>query len=1138
MAAPVPVPGPVPVPVPAEPSSLSPRRMRFSLSALQSPTSSATAHLSQRDIQALQRKGLLRSNITANNNTLESHDVHSAIQISHSFSHPSSHPHRSSANSPRPSTPSPKAPSSPSTYHTLCAKPPLPIAARVAPLISSSKSRSIRIAKQKSLKGVDDSALVIHHRERPLPAYHQGFIEDTCSHLHVPGVLRRHSDSSNQRSVTATASALARSPLPEDTLAFDPIRRASIATASPTVPTPLGDRTVLYRASQAHTLLALPSKNAFLGNTQAGDHFTPTPPTPEMTSFRFPADRNRSPSPALSPSISAMSPTMAMRSKRKSSIPMRSPSAGDSLDASPGVIFQLPFGTPPLPLTPFRKASTPSMLSLSSTFPSESRGDESSGLNSEALATYPSPASRSVSASSGSGAEIQELPAPSIRFDTPPSPPNRSGLGIQVQESFAQSRATHPLESSSLLSATTNASQAQLHPITFTDEDSTMSIGDIIVAEQASAAHRQEAQSAEVSETTDHPVLSSSMPTPPLTSRVLALRVMEVQDGPGMGTNLGNSLTSPLTPFTPGNGFTARQDAVISREQTSVVSFEASDVVMESQEDGQQEDPSIEAAEPQHDRNTRAGSTSSDCSIIRDMEQDGKEDPSALPLWAQRQLHIRRQSLIPRPELDFVKGSGILPPATKGLVAPGGAVILSYPVLISDMVHVALDELQAKGVPLDGSDLSEESEEDMEQPSIVKGATKFGVRTTRGSKRRKSAGHGQTGKRRGSGAGTKAQAMAHEGEDYQSGDEYPGELEGAEESKAQQGYMSSQNSKRRRLDGVVKDSAELLARTRIVPERHSPSIYRRRDQHGAGFSPSPSTSPHLGSAPFRQGRRVASAVKLDSHHWSGDEDLVIEDADVDDDEIDIDDDEIVHQNREYDVYSRKHQYKNPRQSQVPEHLRIPPSEVEIAVRLTKEMMELKRKRKPNNKETLKTRATNNNHSSGRPSLKALKPLLDATMKADRDSVTEHNNEDDDSEMESPEKIKTIKASGSSTTKKTATTKANSNSAAAAAGGSSSSSAPKRLSKSKEGKMNTKRCEACGATETPCWRPGYTPHSALCNSCGLRYKKSNVFCPKVGCKYIPLKTEYAAMEVERAKAGRAHLLCHKCRGPVALPVPKE
>ncbi|XP_027335245.1 GATA transcription factor 3-like [Abrus precatorius] len=37
----------------------------------------------------------------------------------------------------------------------------------------------------------------------------------------------------------------------------------------------------------------------------------------------------------------------------------------------------------------------------------------------------------------------------------------------------------------------------------------------------------------------------------------------------------------------------------------------------------------------------------------------------------------------------------------------------------------------------------------------------------------------------------------------------------------------------------------------------------------------------------------------------------------------------------------------------------------------------------------------------------------------------------------------------------------------------------------------KRCNHCGSTETPQWRPGPTGRSTLCNACGMRYKSGKL-----------------------------------------------
>ncbi|KAF8936180.1 hypothetical protein EDD21DRAFT_350454 [Dissophora ornata] len=1133
------------------------KKMRFSLSSLQSSTTGANVHLSQKDIDVLQKKGILPS-------ALKSPTIDSETSTSSSSSSSSSSTSQSSE---------PSGPGSSSSFfratspQILCTKPPLPIAARVAPMITLSKSKYARSAlKPKSGKTGEDRRLIIHHRERLLPAYHHGIIEDTCSHLHASiSTVRRHSDSSSQLGVSAsTSSTFARNPLPEDTLASDPFRRASIATASPVVPSPLGGRTILYKASLAHTLLSLPSKTAYLEANQSRGQFTSPARTPEMNSFKFPADDNRSPSPVLSPSSASLSPVMQVRSKRKSSIPMRSPSSGDSQDASPGVIFQLPFGSPSMPSTLFRKASTPSMLSVSVFSAQEGGGNEGGGSSGHSTGNYPSPASsRANSATDSAGSEVQEPQEQQVvQFETPPSPPNRSGLGIQVREPFTERGATHPLESPSRISATIamapqqqQQQQPRPHSITFTEEDSSMSIGDIVMAEQASAAQRQDTQPTGEAKAVNNRTHPSSMPTPPPTSIVSQMSVMEGRaqrpESYFSVPTVDDNLASPPTPFTPGYGFVMSRDAdaAAAGEQTSGSSsgetvsqnaFKTPRVGATESSLGKTLSDGTAALEQSQDRGSRAGSTSSEASSSSMIKRDGEEeegeggeeeDPSALPLWAQRQLHIRRQSLIPRPELDFMKGSGILPPANKGLVTPGGAVILSYPVLISDMVHVALDDLQAKGATLDGSDVSEESEDDAEQQQVfAKGIGKFGARAAKGAagaklvglKRRK--GGASTGKRRGSATGVKAHHAQGQGdEEYQSADEYNGEYEDLEERNGQQGYMTNQFNKRRRFESAKHGAAEteMLAPTRIVPERHSPSIYRRRGSNGAGISPS--ASPHMvPTAPFRQGKRLGSPVNLERRYAFdnnvGDKDVVM--AEADEDDIEIEDEYDDNQHSESHHHYQRAQHKVARHSQVPEHLRIPPSEVDIAVKLTKEMMESKKRRKHYSKDQ--------QHRT----LKTLKPLLDATMDGDDD--LENNDDSEEDNADEPEtRVVKVKNAQTGTTKKSAA-KLSSNSTNATGSG----SPLKRASKAKEGKMATKRCEACGTTETPCWRPGYTSHSALCNSCGLRYKKSNVFCPKIGCKYIPLKTEYAAMDTERLRAGRAHLMCHKCKGPVALPIPKE
>ncbi|KAJ1722167.1 DNA-binding transcription repressor, partial [Coemansia biformis] len=67
------------------------------------------------------------------------------------------------------------------------------------------------------------------------------------------------------------------------------------------------------------------------------------------------------------------------------------------------------------------------------------------------------------------------------------------------------------------------------------------------------------------------------------------------------------------------------------------------------------------------------------------------------------------------------------------------------------------------------------------------------------------------------------------------------------------------------------------------------------------------------------------------------------------------------------------------------------------------------------------------------------------------------------------------------------------------------------------------CASCGASSTPCWRPGLIDSKTLCNLCGLRYKKGKVYC--AGCSYVPTKTEIAT--------GGASV-CKRCTLPIAKP----
>ncbi|KAF9120530.1 hypothetical protein BGW39_011301, partial [Mortierella sp. 14UC] len=368
------------------PNRHSNKRMRMPLSSLHNMASAGTIPLTPKEIENLQLKGVLPASSPSSSTSNHIQNTSSSTSIPPTSTTPRtvstmppspSSPQTVAADAPSPPAGSAYSFGAPSSMTGHFSKPPLPIAARLAPLISSKPKNGLPATAFKTRKRGVDAHLAIPYKERPLPSFHEGEIVDTCSHLQ-DGLqaaqlgdddrtgFRRHSD----------ASTADRMPVPEDTLAYDPSRRASIATASPMIPSLLGNRRVLYKASYGLTLFSLPAKPPVPAATSH---------TEAMSSFKFPADASSSGGPLPSPSSpSIMSSGMfasagqmaPIRSKRKSSIPMRSPSWGEVQD---GVIFQLPFGTP----------------------------------------TLPTPPSRSASAS---------CPSPVMQMETPPSPDRRSGL--------------------------------------------------------------------------------------------------------------------------------------------------------------------------------------------------------------------------------------------------------------------------------------------------------------------------------------------------------------------------------------------------------------------------------------------------------------------------------------------------------------------------------------------------------------------------------------------------------------------------------------------------------------------------------------------------------------------------------------
>ncbi|KAG9327508.1 hypothetical protein KVV02_000457 [Mortierella alpina] len=1049
-------------------------RVRMSLSALHDLVAQDKSLLSPNDIQRLNKKGMLNTGATTfgSSNTRQDTPSHTSIVGT-------GHPANSSFTA------------APST------------APRTAPCSPSSLVNGVQRVLSKTHP--------YHHgskKGRPLPIYHDEVIEDTCSHLYTerhaynaytniqpqPG-FRRYSDSS--RPYIAQSGA----PVANDTMAdFSHSRRVSIATTPvPVVQTPEGTRTVLYQDAHGHTLLSLPTKAI---GTGAG--------TPALNAFQFPsinaissidaATATSSRVPSLSPSLSA-SPSPRMRSKRKSSIPIRSPSSRESQDASPGVIFQLPFGVPPLAIP--RKTST------SSCSTSSSSSTRSGSYTPPAFCSYPTPATTGKIAFATEG-EVRQGQSTQSRFPTPTSPLDRSGLGIHVQKMFTEARATHPLESSSAINEGTEVQQ-QRKPITFTEQDSGASIGDIVIAEQSFAAVTAAAHG--------HGDLTrqgnEDMLTPPPTSTIKSTGVMPgapsgshtaiISTGAIPGAPSGSHSAILSMGAMPGAPSGSHTDIMSTGVMPNAPSGSHIDImstgVMPGAPSGSHThrlaaSPHI-LLTPCNSAPTAGLDTQPGC-VQKEDEKQEDQDPSSLPLREQRLLSIRRRSLIPREDLDFVTGSGILPPASTDLVTRGGAKILSYSVLLSDVVNVQKENMKTQ---------ERDTEEEEPAPVITKGKMKpkpkrkragAGRKTHTGVKEQQSQGQDQ------SADGNDDYDDEEEAEGNLSADDYDDrdlheDDEHVQRGGHQHGYMSVSSNKRSRVDPTTATS---LKPTRAVLERLGASTYKRSNRRFSKSSPSPTMSPRM-STPHATSSGGSSAAMAD---YSQDQELDIENGD-----IEMEDAEVHVDDNDYDnTLGNGVANEQGGSRRIPEELRIPAAEVKVVMKLTREMLQAEERLNLH----LNQKAVRNNR---RPSIKTPKVSAAAAAALERKNSTGE--------------AVTTKKPKSATAKSSTKTHTNNNNHDSAPKTTTTSSAGG--SKAKEGKP-AKECEACKQKETPCWRPGYTPGGSLCNSCGLRYKKSGVFCPREGCKYIPLKTEYASMEEERLTMNKEHLKCRKCHGRVELP----
>lgn len=66
---------------------------------------------------------------------------------------------------------------------------------------------------------------------------------------------------------------------------------------------------------------------------------------------------------------------------------------------------------------------------------------------------------------------------------------------------------------------------------------------------------------------------------------------------------------------------------------------------------------------------------------------------------------------------------------------------------------------------------------------------------------------------------------------------------------------------------------------------------------------------------------------------------------------------------------------------------------------------------------------------------------------------------------------------------------------------------------KNGAYHLRKCVSCNSSDSPCWRPSWSGKKTeqLCNSCGLRYKKTRTRCLNDGCRKIPTKGELNIMK---------------------------
>ncbi|KAF9949693.1 DNA-binding transcription repressor [Mortierella alpina] len=817
--------------------------------------------------------------------------------------------------------------------------------------------------------------------------------------------------------------------------------------------------------------------------------------TNAMGAFKFPSSPTTPPRRSTEPSSPSPPPYLPAgfrgtspantpgRSKRKG-LPMRSPSMSDSQDQSPGVIFQLPFGA----------QGTRRFSSVAD------HNGRHSGITPPPV--YPSPATSSTqsAASFQAGADASGPEHP------PLEPVFTRGLGIHLQGQFTEERVPHPFDTET---ANQKASAVELPG---------EAINDQCMPTPRSDSPRVSFKDAPAVAKTEDP--SHSRPLQPATP-IAAFSGVEISSADSEATTAETNTVYGSKPEAPekANG-PSMGDVETMRAQTK----------SEWTSQQPQQTPTVNQEQSLQVQDTAATSENT--------TSTPQNDSATMPLWAQRQLSIRRQSLIPRPELDFVRGSGILPAASKDLVLPeGGAIILTYPVLLSDVVKVAQD---------DAHDRSEGEQDSAEAAADSQHASAKTV------KRRKTS---QAGKRR------------------ESVSAASGTLPQEKEAGLYNGAVHTGNARRLAKPAIVLPEAQgafmamvngstapqLSPAAPVSPQtRHST---RRLSTLGSPVEISTSSTFET-NAHTRRGSKVAARRSSQQDLSSeGESDRSGSQQDSSEAMVGGDPNEQHAKGK-----ARKRELlpkaiaagkiafrKNSVHAAGPMHS---PMDVDLDLNRSHSTSDLASSR------AVQKRHLQEEYGEAMPSTPQQKKAKKgagsqqnrahqlATPQSDRHHAASPGlNEDfelastllhmhDGVIIDSPSRADSSHRLQLPVSKKPRTPKSLPPKPAKAVNGSpkkTPAAAPKPPRTPGPGQ---KHCEACGATETPCWRPGYTASTVLCNSCGLRYKKSNVYCTKLSCKYIPLKTEYAAMEAERVQNGWDHLRCQECGERVALPIPRN